>query len=243
MATFVAKKLVEKRFESYAPSDPMYELYTDEQGKQQQRKREIPPGLSERDANILSSVKLRAHKLDRAFSLCGMHFGWTFFICLIPVIGDIINAVLSYLLVREARRADLPQWLSRQMTMNNLFSFAVGLVPFAGDIVVAIFKANSRNAALLEEFLRLRGEEFLRLHPEGQVEAAPGGGWLDPEKGAALAKKGVEQVKPGSAIQQRETIELGRMPGALQEPDLPTFPQPDTTNNGHLLVPVRKDRA
>ncbi len=56
----------------------------------------------------------------------------------------------------------IPGWLLRQMLMNNAVSAAVGFVPFAGDIVLAMFKANSRNAALLEEFLRIRGEEFLK---------------------------------------------------------------------------------
>lgn len=47
--------------------------------------------------------------------------------------------------------------------MNNAVSIAVGLVPVAGDVVLAVFKANSRNAALLEEFLRIRGEEFIKM--------------------------------------------------------------------------------
>ena len=32
-----------------------------------------------------------------------------------------------------------------------------------GDIAVATFKANSRNAVLLEEYLRIRGEEYLKV--------------------------------------------------------------------------------
>ena len=47
--------------------------------------------------------------------------------------------------------------------MNNAVSIAVGLVPVAGDVVLAVFKANSRNAALLEEFLRIRGDEFIKM--------------------------------------------------------------------------------
>lgn len=52
------------------------------------------------------------------------------------------------------------------MLMNNSISILVGLVPIAGDVVLAAFKANSRNAALLEEFLRIRGEEFLKLEAQ-----------------------------------------------------------------------------
>lgn len=42
--------------------------------------RELPPGLSARDAKILQSVKRRAHYLDKGFSVCGLRFGWTFII-------------------------------------------------------------------------------------------------------------------------------------------------------------------
>jgi hypothetical protein len=52
------------------------------------------------------------------------------------------------------------------MLMNNLVSAGVGFVPVAGDVVLAMFKANSRNAALLEEFWRIRGEEYIKLHGE-----------------------------------------------------------------------------
>ena len=47
--------------------------------------------------------------------------------------------------------------------MNNAVSAVVGLIPIAGDVVLAAYKANSRNAALLEEFLRIRGEEFIKM--------------------------------------------------------------------------------
>lgn len=45
------------------------------------------------------------------------------------------------------------------MLFNNAVSAGVGLIPLAGDLVLAIWKANSRNAKLLEEFMRVKGEE------------------------------------------------------------------------------------
>jgi len=47
-------------------------------------------------------------------------------------------------------------------------------IPIAGDVILGMYKANSRNAALLEEFLRIRGEEFLK------IEAARAEGELFP---------------------------------------------------------------
>ncbi|KAF8510031.1 hypothetical protein JB92DRAFT_3119329 [Gautieria morchelliformis] len=167
MASVLAQKaglsLFEKHLQNYEPADPLYETYTDKNGKTRQRKRELPPGLSNRDAKILRKVKKRARRLDRSLSICGMRFGWTFIIGLVPVAGDAVNAGMSYILVvKKAEQAEIPGWLLRRMLMNNFLSAGVGLVPVVGDVVVATFKANSRNAALLEEYLRIRGEEHLK---------------------------------------------------------------------------------
>jgi len=89
--------------------------------------REIPPGLSRRDARILKSVKKRAHRLDTGFNICGFRVGWTFFFGtpthiatqrsaqlrtlfqgVIPGAGDALNAFLGYyLVVRKAKQAEL----------------------------------------------------------------------------------------------------------------------------------------
>ncbi|KAJ3883936.1 hypothetical protein F5051DRAFT_2749 [Lentinula edodes] len=204
------KKLFERHLQQYAPTDPMYESYVDAKGKERRRRRAIPPGLSSRDAKILKSVQRRAHYLDKGFSLCGLRFGWTFIIGIIPGAGDVADASLNYLLVvRKARQADIPPWLLRRMLANNAVSAAVGLIPFAGDVVLAAFKANSRNAALLEEFLRIRGEEFMKLGVAGSAAAADKNQTKGKGKMVAhgVSKTDAEQVKPGAGI------EAGAIPG------------------------------
>lgn len=157
-------------------------------------------------------MKRRAHYLDKGISLCGLRVGWTFFIGLVPLAGDVADALLNYLLVvRPARRADIPGWLLRRMLLNNAVSAGVGTIPIAGDVALAMFKANSRNAALLEEFLRIRGAEFIKaagadaVHPED----AGGRGWFggggkkgkSKGKGAApLPAADLEQIKPGAGM-------------------------------------------
>ncbi|EIN04016.1 hypothetical protein PUNSTDRAFT_123065 [Punctularia strigosozonata HHB-11173 SS5] len=195
METFARKaglKVFEKHLEQYKPADPLYEYYTDKKGRQKRRKRELPPGLSKRDARILKSVKRRAHYLDKGFKLCGFQFGWTFVIGIIPGAGDIADATLNYVLVlRKCQQADLPSWLMRKMLVNNLVSAGVGLVPLVGDVVLAQWKANSRNALLLEEFLRIRGEEFLAQQ-------------ASPNRPNASTHAAV--VRPGAGLQPGETI-------------------------------------
>jgi len=208
----------------------MYEEYTDKKGKKKKRRREVPPGLSARDVKILKSVQRRAHYLDKGFKICGMRFGWTFVVGLIPGLGDVADILFNYVLVlRKSRQAELPFWLIRQMLVNNAISAGVGLVPFAGDVVLAAWKANSRNANLLEEFLRIRGNEYLKLKAEGkdayqigtpkpkgkkgkEVAEAPAGGLMTNKAGTKLAAaKGTspadaEQIKPGAGKRDGELV-------------------------------------
>ena len=198
---------------------------------QHRNKRELPPGLSKRDTRILRSVKQRAHYLDKGFHFCGLRFGWTFFIGLIPVVGDATDAFLNYyLVVRKAKQAELPGWLVQRMLLNNAISAGVGFIPLVGDVVLAVYKANSRNAALLEEFLRVRGEGCLDMSAAGAaaVIAEPGGsrvtaagagtgaaagtaslvapqkkkktGSLLPRRKESLTASDVQQVKPGAGM-------------------------------------------
>ncbi|KAJ7628525.1 hypothetical protein FB45DRAFT_794367 [Roridomyces roridus] len=194
------KALFEKHLQQYSPADPMYEEYTDARGKKRRRRRDIPPGLSQRDAKILKSVQRRAHYLDKGFSLCGMRFGWTFIIGVIPGAGDVADASLNYfLVVRKARKADLPPWLVRKMLTTNAASALMGLIPFAGDVALAAFKANSRNAALLEEYLRIRGEEFLKKEADKEGRLKKG----DPK---VAVKEDLEQIKPGAGKEPGEVV-------------------------------------
>ncbi|KAH7884265.1 hypothetical protein F5I97DRAFT_1888111 [Phlebopus sp. FC_14] len=213
MSTYLRKagtKLFEKHLEQYAPPDPLYEFYTDGGGKQRRKKRDIPPGLSARDAKILKSVQRRAHYLDKGFSICGFRFGWTFIIGIIPGAGDVADVTLNYfLVVRKARQADLPAWLVQRMLLNNAVSALSGLIPVVGDVVLAAFKANSRNAALLEEFLRIRGEEFLKLKAEKERERSTGTAVVP----SSASKKDAEQIKPGSGMESTSAGQTGAQSG------------------------------
>ncbi|KAL5503767.1 hypothetical protein ACEPAH_7838 [Sanghuangporus vaninii] len=193
-------QIFEKHLKQYEPADPVWETWVDENGKTHKRKRELPPGLSKRDAKILRKVKNRAHRLDKGFRICGMRFGWTFVIGIIPGVGDVADAVLNYtLVVRKAKQAEIPDWLLRRMLLNNAFSAGVGLVPFVGDVGVAAFKANSRNAALLEEFLRIRGEEFLKSQKAQGEGDREGQGR---RKRKRMPKEDLEDVKPGAGMDE-----------------------------------------
>lgn len=160
--------------------------------------RDVPPGISPRDAKILKAVQRRARRLDKSFNFCGLRFGWTFIIGIIPGAGDVACAALNYVLVvRKARQADLPPWLIGKMLFNNAISAFSGVVPVVGDVVVAVYKANSRNAMLLEEFLRIRGEEYLKLQAEKEDEVRSGR-----TLASGVSQRDMEQVKPGAGMNE-----------------------------------------
>jgi len=132
-------------------------------GKTKRRKKALPPGLSGEDEKTLIKVKRRAYRLDMALgSFCGMKVGWSSLIAIIPGIGDVIDMLLALMVIRTASQANLPSNVTIRMMFNVIFDFVIGLVPFLGDILDIGFKANTRNAIVLESYLRERGAENIR---------------------------------------------------------------------------------
>lgn len=66
------------------------------------------------------------------------------------------------MVIRTASEVGLPASVKVQMILNVAFDFVIGLVPFLGDILDIAFKANTRNAIVLESYLRERGAENIR---------------------------------------------------------------------------------
>jgi len=105
------------------------------------------------------------------------------------------------------------------MLLNNAISAGVGFVPVVGDVILAVYKANSRNVALLEEFLRIRGEEFIKMGGKGNDDSVePQKRWFtwNTIKSGELSRADQEQVKPGAgmtALELKDSLP-GLPPGA-----------------------------
>jgi hypothetical protein len=93
--------------------------------------------------------------LDSSIPIPGLKFriGIDALIGLIPGIGDAVGVLLSSYIVREAARAGLPKSILARMVLNVAIEGVVGMIPFAGDLFDAVWKANQRNAALLNAYL------------------------------------------------------------------------------------------
>jgi len=189
------RKLFAQQLKEFEAKDPLYETYTDSRGRQKRRKRALPSGLTPHDAKILKSVNRRAHYLDKGFRILGMRFGWTFVVGIIPGAGDVADVCLNYfLVVRKAKQAGIPDHLYHQMLANNLISATIGFVPVLGDVLLAVYKANSRNAAILEKFLRERAEQAQKEIDEAQQAAQE----MSVAQGSARDEKRPAQKREGS---------------------------------------------
>ncbi|KAF4123279.1 hypothetical protein GMORB2_6830 [Geosmithia morbida] len=176
MTSFVSKLVLKKilgesRQNKYGQEDPYFEtvpasrLKGRPSKKTKRRKKALPPGISDHDGHVLTKVKRRAYRLDMAlFEFAGIRFGWGSVIGLVPAVGDVFDTLLALMVLRTCMQIEggLPSGLRIRMMMNIIFDFVIGLVPFVGDLIDAGFRANTRNAILLESHLREEGVKNLK---------------------------------------------------------------------------------
>lgn len=109
-------------------------------------------------------------------------------------LGDIIDCLLAYWIIRKADQIEggLPQKVKNKMYINVAADFAIGLVPVLGDIADALYKANSRNTWLLEEYL-VKKAEAEQAAAGGNLQAR--GPTDDPEQGILTAPKKTQKMQ------------------------------------------------
>ncbi|ORZ20624.1 hypothetical protein BCR42DRAFT_409165 [Absidia repens] len=129
--------------------------------------------LTKQERKILKAVKKKAQFLDRGISLCCIQIGFDGLIGLIPVVGDFIGLIFALFLVEKAMEANLPSKLVNQMLVNIAVDFFIGLVPIIGDILDIMYKCNTRNALLLEEYLIERRHYQLRKQQDIDTSYTP----------------------------------------------------------------------
>ncbi|MEQ9314593.1 MAG: DUF4112 domain-containing protein [Henriciella sp.] len=93
--------------------------------------------------------------LDAQFRLpgTGMRFGLDTIIGLIPGIGDALTGGLGLYIVHRARQEGAPGHLILRMVWNLLVDTVLGSIPLIGDIFDFAFRANLKNARMLQRHL------------------------------------------------------------------------------------------
>ena len=84
-------------------------------------------------------------------------------------IGDFLDIFMALMVFKTCQQVEggLSSRVKSKMMFNIIVDFSVGLVPFLGDVADAFWKANTKNALLLERFLI---EKAKNQHPGLQIQ-------------------------------------------------------------------------
>jgi hypothetical protein len=112
----------------------------------------------ERDARGRRELdRLRAIALlfDQAFAVPGTRwrFGIDALFGLVPGLGDIVGALVAVYALHVARTLRAPGAIQLHMLGNIALDAIVGTVPLIGDLFDFVFKAQTRNLALLDAWV------------------------------------------------------------------------------------------
>lgn len=139
------------------------------------------------ESDAARRVRVLARALDSAIRIpgTGIRLGLDSIVGLVPGAGDLVSSLLSGYIVLAAARMGVPPAVVARMILNLGVDTLVGSVPLLGDLFDVGFKANVRNAALLDRHL---GDPLTtRKTSRAAVLAAVGGVVVLGAVGVALA--------------------------------------------------------
>jgi hypothetical protein len=122
------------------------------------------PGMARDPQSVRQRVELMEMALEHALVLPGTthRIGLDAIIGLIPIVGDILTAVMGAWIVWEARNLGMSHWQVARMSANVGIDTLIGAVPLVGDVFDLAFRSNSRNLKIIRKHLD-------RYHPQTQV--------------------------------------------------------------------------
>lgn len=104
----------------------------------------------------LERLRAIARLFDQAFGVPGtrFRFGIDALFGLVPGLGDIAGALVGVYALHVARGLRVPAEIQLNMLANVALDALVGTIPLLGDLFDFVFKAQTRNLALLDEWLK-----------------------------------------------------------------------------------------
>lgn len=105
--------------------------------------------------STIARLRSLTHLLDNALPIPGTKYriGIDPLIGLFPGGGDVAMSLVSVYIVLEAARLGIPRASLARMMWNLILDALLGVIPMAGDFVDVVWKANSKNLALIEAHL------------------------------------------------------------------------------------------
>jgi hypothetical protein len=112
-------------------------------------------GHADSGRRALERLRVISLLFDQAFGVPGtrFRFGLDALFGLVPGLGDLAGAVVAVYAVQVARRLRAPAEIQLHMLGNIALDALVGSVPIFGDIFDFVFKAQTRNLALLDDWM------------------------------------------------------------------------------------------
>jgi Domain of unknown function (DUF4112) len=115
------------------------------------------PGERERLGRLgLDRLRALTRLMDQAFGVPGTkwRFGLDALFGLVPGLGDIAGGLIAVYALRVARQLGAPGVIQLHMLTNIAIDASVGTIPVLGDLFDFVFKAQTRNLALLDTWLK-----------------------------------------------------------------------------------------
>ncbi len=93
--------------------------------------------------------------LERSFTIPGINrpVGLDAIVGLVPVVGDVVTAVMGAYIIWEARNLGMPKWKLWRMMGNHGVDTALGAIPLVGDAFDFLFRSNTRNLRIIRKHL------------------------------------------------------------------------------------------
>ncbi|MEZ0390573.1 MAG: DUF4112 domain-containing protein [Pseudobdellovibrionaceae bacterium] len=93
--------------------------------------------------------------LDSKYHLpFGWKIGWDGLLGLIPGVGDLFTNLVSFYILYKAALLGCPLSVVLRMGLNLLIDNVVDTIPLIGNLFDFMWKANNKNVALLENYIR-----------------------------------------------------------------------------------------
>jgi hypothetical protein len=85
---------------------------------------------------------------------------------LFPVAGDLLSGAIAVSLIGKSLRYGVPHDVIARMLANVLIDVLIGALPVAGDIADMWFRANTRNVAILRDYLESEASDIIDVTAE-----------------------------------------------------------------------------
>ncbi|HEY9090925.1 DUF4112 domain-containing protein [Parasphingorhabdus sp.] len=113
------------------------------------------PDVSRDPQAVRTRVEAMEKVLERAFVIPGIKqpVGLDALVGMIPVVGDIVTAIMGAYIVWEARNLGMSKWQITRMAANVGIDTALGAIPLAGDVFDFFWRSNTRNLRIIRKHL------------------------------------------------------------------------------------------